>query len=283
MQQTSHPPRRDDADLLESRTRVASRERGIDRAVQILDFMHAAGRPVAVGEISRGLSAPRSTIYSLVRSLSDLGLVETTAEGKLTFGRKIHLWGQDYLNGNPLMRRGREAVDRLAADTGETAELCALQDGRYVILHMQPGQRMFRISSAVGLRIPLPWTASGRLLLSAFSTAEVDAMVSDADLVLADGSRLDRAELHREIAEAADAGAWIASGLVDAFTTCLAAPILNGAGTCVATVCLVVPRELPPARVAELCAVLKQAAAAASDARRQPSESAATATPLRQP
>ncbi|TGT92898.1 IclR family transcriptional regulator, partial [bacterium M00.F.Ca.ET.155.01.1.1] len=102
----------------------------------------------------------------------------------------LYLYGMAYMRGNDLLRRGRQEVDTLSRETGETSELCMLQSGRYTIVHSSPGMRPFRISSATGLQIPLPWTASGRLLLAGLDRGRIEAMVTQDDLVLPDGRKI---------------------------------------------------------------------------------------------
>lgn len=243
----------------------ATRERSLDRMAQVLDFLHAYQRPIGTAELARSIDAPRSTVYNLVRSLLDLGILETAGEdGRVFFGQKLYLWGLDYMRENPLVRRGREAVDRISHETGETAELCMLQNGRYTIVHMCPGLRPFRISSAVGLQIPLPWTASGRLLLSDMARADVDALIGDEDFALPDGRIIAREEFHAAMADARRAGHSITSGLVDAFTKCIAAPVFGAEGQVMATLCFVVSMETAETRVAELVDLLVARAAALS-------------------
>lgn len=244
---------------------AGSRERSLDRMVQVLEFLHTHRRPVGTAELARRMGAPRSTVYSLVKSLLELGILEPAGEdGRIYFGHKVCLWGADYMRENPLVRRGREEVDRLSRETGETAELCMLQNGRYTIVHMCPGARPFRISSAVGLQIPLPWTASGRLLLSDMQRDEIDALMGDEEFVLPDGRCIVREDFHLAILQARSAGYCVTSGLVDAFTKCIAAPVFDTVGSVVATLCFVVSMETAEARVCELVEILIARAASLS-------------------
>ena len=62
---------------------TGQRERALDRMVQVLDFLHAHRRPVSPGELARSIGAPRSTVYSLVKSLCEIGILETSsADGR---------------------------------------------------------------------------------------------------------------------------------------------------------------------------------------------------------
>ncbi|PTE08959.1 IclR family transcriptional regulator [Mesorhizobium helmanticense] len=242
-----------------------SREKGLNRVLHILEFLHTTQRAVGIGDLAKGVNAPRSTTYTLVRELVDAGLLEMAGDGnRVYFGKKLYLYGMDYVRGNDLLRRGRQEVDNLSRETGETSELCMLQSGRYTIVHSSPGTRPFRISSATGLQIPLPWTASGRLLLAGFERAAIEDMVSEDDLVLPDGRRLRLDDFIADIATAKATGHCITSGLVDAYTKCLAAPVFSAPGKVEATMCLVVPIDTSEAKTGELIALLRGRAASLS-------------------
>ncbi|MDX8490601.1 IclR family transcriptional regulator [Mesorhizobium sp. VK22B] len=239
-----------------------SREKGLNRVLHILEFLHATQRAIGIGELAKGLNAPRSTTYTLVRELVDAGLLEMAGDGnRVYFGKKLYLYGMAYMRGNDLLRRGRQEVDMLSRETGETSELCMLQSGRYTIVHSSPGTRPFRISSATGLQIPLPWTASGRLLLAGLERNRIEAMISEEDLVLPDGRKIELDDFIEDIGKARVTGYCVTSGLVDAYTKCLAAPVFSAPGKVEATMCLVVPIDTSEERTAELVALLRERAA----------------------
>ena len=173
-------------EILESKPE-GSRERGIDRVLKLLAYLNECGRPVRVAELPKALGAPRSTIYELVRVLTDSGILELSGDdNKVYFGKLIYLYGINYMRENDLIRRGSAEVDSLSRVTGETSELCVLNRNRQAIVHTHPGSRPMRISSQAGGQIPLPWTASGRLLLAHMTPAQIEALVLPEDLVLPD-------------------------------------------------------------------------------------------------
>jgi len=248
-------------DRVDEQRRVAgSRENGLKRVFDILKYLHSVQRPVAIGDLARGTNAPRSTTYSLVRILAEADLLKLSGDG-VYFGPKLYLYGMDYMRGNDLLRRGRQEVDMLARETGETSEMCLLQSGRATIVHSSPVTRPLRIGSAIGQQAPLPWTACGRLLLAGCDRTKIEAMVSDADLVLPDGRRLLLDDFLDDIAAARGAGYSVMTGLVETNTKCLAAPVFSAPGHVEATIGLVIPIDTDEARIDELVALLRGRAA----------------------
>jgi DNA-binding IclR family transcriptional regulator len=234
----------------------AQRERGLDRAIGLLDLLHRQRRPARIPDIARDLGAPRSTIYEIVNRLLGAGILETYDDGTVFFGKAVHFYAADYMATHNLIRRAREEVDRLATETGETAQFCMLHGNKYTVVHMHAGTRPFRISSDIGVGIPLPVTASGRLLLSHLTREELRAFVPEDDLRLPDGRVIGIDDFHRDIQAAKHQGYCVTVGLVDSFTQCMAAPVTDHAGRVVATVCFMAPRDIASEQADRLLALL---------------------------
>ena len=92
------------------------RARGLDRAVEIFQLLHAVRKPIPIGEIARRLKAPRSTIYEIVNLFLAADILEYAGDGsEVFFGRAIYLYANDYFATHALLRLGQEEVRRLAA------------------------------------------------------------------------------------------------------------------------------------------------------------------------
>ena len=64
------------------------RSRGLDRAVEIFQLLHAVRKPIPIGEIARRLKAPRSTIYEIVNLFLAADILEYAGDGsEVFFGR----------------------------------------------------------------------------------------------------------------------------------------------------------------------------------------------------
>jgi DNA-binding IclR family transcriptional regulator len=141
------------------------------------------------------------------------------------------------------MREADALLLHLAEETRETSQLCMLEGNKYTVALMKEGIRPFRISSNVGQPVPVPWTASGRLLVSHLSDQEILDFIPEKDFTLPDGKRLDPAFFLEQVREAAKAGYFTFNSAVDTFTHCFAVPVYRAGKECVATLCLVTPRE----------------------------------------
>jgi DNA-binding IclR family transcriptional regulator len=242
------------------------RARGLDRAIMILEFLREAKRPLSVGDIARGLNAPRSSVYEIVNTFVEADILESVGEGaKVFFGKRTYLYGEMYLASRPLLRRAHDEVIRLAQVTGETTQFCALVGNKYSVMHMQTGSQLFRISSEVGVLTPIPWTASGRLLLGHLSDAEIQALVPPEDFRFPDGRIIPVEDFCTEVREAVRNGFAVTSGLVDRFTTCLAVAVTDSTGRAVATICFVTAADCSPDRRKQLIGYLMESAAALSN------------------
>ena len=234
------------------------RARGIDRAVEILEYLRATRQPIGIGDLARRLKAPRSSLYEIVDSLVQAGILEIADEqGRIFFGSSVYFYADAYLASQPLVRSGRDVVIRLAEITGETAQLCILLGNKYTVAYMQPGSRLFRISSETGVLVPIPWTASGRVLLGDMTEEQVRAFLPPEDFVLPNGRKIEFGEFLDDLRLAHDRGYAVTTSLADEFTCCLAAPIPDQiTGRPLATLCFVVPAHTSEERRAELVQLL---------------------------
>ncbi len=220
------------------------RVRGLDRAFEILSFLRERGSPARPHEIAIGIDAPKSTAYELVNALLGNGVLEyADGEGRVFLGRKLYFLGLAYQAHFDLTRECKAYLRELAEVTRETAQLCMLDGNKYTVAMMHEGARPFRISSDVGEPIPIPWTASGRLLVSHMSDDEILAFIPPGDFVLPDGSVLEPATFLAETQKARGERFFSFNTLTDNFTHCFAAPIYQDGTTCAATLCLIAPRE----------------------------------------
>lgn len=245
---------------------VRERQNGIDRAIELLDALLRLRTPTRIGDLAKRIGAPRSTLYSVVNRLIDAGILEDVGdEGYIYFGQSVHLYGRAYADANPLHRRCREMLDRLAIQASATAQLCALRGNKYVVVDARDGTGVFRITTDIGVEVPIPWTASGRLLLDHMTIDEIRDFVPEEDFRLPDGRILEFDSFVADIAKARSDGRCMTNGLSDRFTCCLAAPVRDRHGVAIATICFIIPIDSSDECKRELLDSLVSAARELSD------------------
>jgi len=231
----------------------------------LLDALLRHRAPMSAGAIARAIDAPRSTTYEIINRLVEAQMLAYAgAEGHVYFGRAMHLFGWAYGHHDAQYRRLVDVLDRLAAESGATSQLCGLRGDKYVVLDCRDAPGPFRITSDVGAEVPIPWTASGRLLLAHLTDDEIRAFIPAQDYRLPDGRVIEVASFLADVSEARRQGFAETRALADRFTWCMAAPIQDKDGTTTATLCLVLPVDTPRGRRAELRSLLRDRAASAS-------------------
>lgn len=221
-----------------------SRTSGIDRVLQVLDHLQATGKPATAYDIARSVGAPVSTIYITIEDLVQKRVLARTNGNNVWLGPRLFHYGLAYARSSDLIAIATEEMHILAAKIGETIQICGRDGHHMVVLAMAEGAGHFHVTSRVGTRVPLNWTASGRLLCAHMPRTEMVALFQDA----VQPSRTGRAVTDAEALADATCIAVrdrisVQVGESDFSVACVAAPILDQGGACVATISIVLPEE----------------------------------------
>ena len=223
---------------------IKRRARGLDRAFDILDHLKTTGAPMRPNEIASGIGSPKSTVYELVASLLERGVLQQVGnDGHVYLGRQLYFLGQAHLRHFDFTREAEVALSEIVEQTRETAQMCLLNGRKYTVALMKEGARHFRISSDIGEDASIAWTASGRLLLGHLSDEQIVQLIDPHDFILPNGERLPAQDFIAQVRAASAEGFFSFDSIADTFTHCFAAPVRDSQGVCVATLCIVAPRD----------------------------------------
>jgi DNA-binding IclR family transcriptional regulator len=219
-----------------------TRTSGIDRALQIFDYLQRAEQATTAYEIARAVGAPLSTIYAIIDDLVEKDLLNRDHDGLIWLGPRLYHYGLSYARSMDLLSAATHEMHELARQSGETVQVCGRDQETMVVLAMEEGSGQFHVTSRVGSRSPLNWTASGRLLVGHLPEAELlqifarSARISPTRRAETDPQIL-AANAHEALAQ----GLSIQAGESDFAVACIAAPIRDRTGACQATMSIVVP------------------------------------------
>jgi DNA-binding IclR family transcriptional regulator len=218
-----------------------SRVSGIDRALQVLDHLQETGTPAGPYAIGKAIGAPLSTAYAVIEDLVDKGLLSRRADGAVWLGARLHHYGLAYARSLDFLDVATHEMHALSRDVEETVQICG-RDGDHMVVAMSEGPGHFRVTSRIGTRVPLNWTASGRLLVGHLPADERLALFRRS----AQRSPTGRAETNAAVLSAAAAEAFaerlsIQISESDFSVACVAAPIRDQTDSCIATISIVLP------------------------------------------
>jgi DNA-binding IclR family transcriptional regulator len=217
---------------------------GMDRALQILDHLYRTGEPAGGYAIAKAIGAPLSTVYVLIDDLVARDMLARRGDGLVWLGPRLFHYGLAYQRSLDFLGEASHVMHELCREIGEAVQICGRDDDHMVVLAMAEGPGHFRILSEVGARLPLNWTASGRLLIGHLTEAERTAIFRRSAPASPTGrAETDAATLSRLAAQAFEARLSVQISETDFLVSCVASPICKASGECVATISIVLPEH----------------------------------------
>ena len=143
------------------------------KMLDLLEFFARTRQPASLAELSVGLGWPRSSTFSLMQVLAERGfLYEPRVRGGYYPSPRWLALVQKVADAEPLPDVLTTLVAELAAETGETVAIGGPAGTSAVFLVVQESAAAIRYYAAVGNRLPIHATATGRALLSQYTRAE---------------------------------------------------------------------------------------------------------------
>lgn len=221
-----------------------ARVSGIDRAIQILDYLRDNESPASAYAVAKAIGAPLSTVYAIIDDLVDKLLLQRRSDGSLWLGPRLYHYGLAYARSLDFLDVATHEMQELCREVEETVQVCGRDDDHMVVMAMADGPGHFRVISRVGTRVPLNWTASGRLLVSHLPDAERLALFRRAARVSPTGhAQVDAKTLSDASEVALKERLSVQISESDFSVACVASPICDPAGACVATMSIVLPEH----------------------------------------
>jgi DNA-binding IclR family transcriptional regulator len=171
------------------------------RALEILEAVAQAKRPVAGNEIMASVKLPKPTVYRTCTLLESMGMVQREADSKkLTVGPRLCALALEVMLSSPNRGPIRAILQSLASTTGETCTFTILDGNEIVVVDRVESAEPLRIQLHAGSRIPLHCSASGKLFLSLIPRALSRRLIESAPLKrMTPNTTVDPGLLHEEL------------------------------------------------------------------------------------
>lgn len=141
--------------------------KSLTKALMILEKLGEKTNGASITELGRDLKIGKSTVHRLLATLKDGGYVMVEPiTSRYTLGSMIARLAEQLTHQSPLLSAGVPAIQRLAHECNETANLAVLEGQDVLYLAKQESKEPLRMSGQVGKRLPAYCTALGKALLA---------------------------------------------------------------------------------------------------------------------
>ena len=145
----------------------------VDKAMELLEVLLKYRRPMSLQELAQATGYPKSTLHALLATLRCHEAVRQDADGRYALGIRLFEYGCAVSGAWDITRIARPYLERLAALSGASAFLAAMDGSNAIALDQCAAAGGLQVVPDIGSRLPLHATSQGKLLLSQLSDSEV--------------------------------------------------------------------------------------------------------------
>jgi DNA-binding IclR family transcriptional regulator len=244
---------------------VRNKVQSLDRAIEILKLL-GTGPEMRVTDLARRLEVHKSTVFRLLSTLQEHGLVEqnpTTERYRLGYGL-VRLAGSVVAELD-LARASRPVLEELASRTGETVNLAILQGDQVVNIEQIAAPNLVVNVNWVGKQTPLHATSNGKVLLAYLPDPVREALLGPSLPRLTPRTITEVRVLERQLQRVRDDGYAFTLEELELGLNAVASPVFAADGRILAAVSVAGPAyRVTPHRLTELGEITRDAGEAIS-------------------
>ncbi|MGB3375979.1 MAG: IclR family transcriptional regulator [Microbacterium sp.] len=145
--------------------------------IEVLEYLASRNdEPARMRDIGDDLGIPRSSLYALLRTLSDRGWVRRDSSGTLyTIGIRALMAGTSYIDSDPYLRAALPWLEELNRELDETVHYGRLDGTDVVYLATKESSQYLRYINRVGRRLPASVTGMGKAILADWLDVDLQA------------------------------------------------------------------------------------------------------------
>ncbi|GAB7524161.1 IclR family transcriptional regulator [Paraburkholderia sp. 2C] len=219
------------------------------RAFSLLEHLIAANGPVSLADIAHDIDLPKASLHRMLASLEAGGLVirEPGQKNAYVIGPRLSQLGLGVMMHSGARRLRHAILGRLVADLGETCNLTMLHETEVLYLDRMEAPWPLRLDLKPGSHVPAYCSASGKLLLAMLPRDERSALIRAMHFHRFTANTLTDPELlESELDRIAHKGIAVDNEEFVVGIACVAAPVIDEQGQCIAAVAVHAPVSRTP-------------------------------------
>ena len=149
----------------------------VAKAMELLQILSRAGRPLSLKELTDLCGYPKSTVFGLLTTMRLHDVVTQTPEGKYTLGLRLFEYGRQVERSWDISRVARPYMEHLCRQTGASVMLSVCEGGSVITLDQVETRGGLRVVSDTGSRLPIYCTSQGKVFLAHMTRTGAEALL----------------------------------------------------------------------------------------------------------
>ncbi len=234
----------------------------VGKAIDVLFAFNRERPSMSVEELCAELGLPRSTVYRLIATLRDKGVIQQKpGTDDYMLGARLLQVGDVIRLSLDLRHTALPFMQLLVRLSRETVVLVVPTDSQATYLEMIESPEPMRVIPSDGMSFPLHCGSTRRILLAHMSEAYRELYLRGRLRRYTPGTIVDKTELRRDLAQILKTGYAVSNQEIYAGARSLAAPVRDAGDRVVASVGIVGPAQrLTDARIGKLLPSLLECA-----------------------
>jgi len=179
----------------------------IDKCFSILALMTEAKRPFGFNEIVKTLDLNKSTVFNILHTLKDLDVLDKGPDGLFRLGTRLFILGNAAAGASEVIQTVHPYLESINHELKLSAFFGILSDLEVIIVDKADRAHRIKISSEIGMRIPIFAGVAGKALLSQLAETDIDEILSEISPErYTPGTIMDKAVYKKEILSVRETG-----------------------------------------------------------------------------
>ena len=254
---------------MDKKSSPGSSVKALEKSLLILEILANSGGEIDLSTLTRHTQIPKSTLLRLLNTLKNHNFVlQDSQSRRFRLGWALIHLGKAAEQAFNLIQIVHPFMEDLASQTGETVSLVLLDGDHAIYVDQVVSSSIIRGHPPIGTPLHLHCTASGKVLLSAFSSQEFESFIGRTQLVKkTEKSIVNPLVLQEEIRRIQKQGYAFDDEETEIGGRCVAAPVFNKQGHIEASVSIVGPStRIRQSDLVSIATVVKRVADQASAA-----------------
>jgi DNA-binding IclR family transcriptional regulator len=254
---------------MDKKSSPGSSVKALEKSLLILEILANSGGEIDLSTLNRHTQIPKSTLLRLLNTLKNHNFVlQDSQSRRFRLGWALIHLGKAAEQSFNLIQIVHPFMEDLASQTGETVSLVLLDGDHAIYVDQVVSSSIIRGHPPIGTPLHLHCTASGKVLLGAFSSQEFESFIGRTQLVKkTEKSIVNPLVLQEEIRRIQKQGYAFDDEETEIGGRCVAAPVFNKQGHIEASVSIVGPStRIRQSDLVSIATVVKRVADQASAA-----------------